>query len=304
MRFVGLAKALLQVVALTAVLLTWSSIGRVTKALWLETDTLHVWFGPPKTPTEIHVGEVYNATIEWESVLRTRKTYLNVSMEVGLRCAGGKDGGVTHRIDNWIVQQKDGSVYVDYPMTPQDLRSDLTEALCYLNIDYVYMANNLVDPATRPLTKDKAMSAVFKLTRRKRVRPLPFANATVLSNADRTLSLQLRVDESSRPRQLRLKQPLVKTYPYTAVSIWPEDDPEWTFDETVSMWALVRWIVFVGGCWAASKNERVVKGAAWVWDIVSSCWKADIEDPLAPRKVVRSRRRSFLLRDHLPVHVT
>ncbi|KAI9017718.1 hypothetical protein BC832DRAFT_545500 [Gaertneriomyces semiglobifer] len=326
----GFVKGVLQVLALTMVLLTWSSVGRLFEAVTTPKDSLQVFFGPPRTPSRIHIGEIYNATLDWASTISTRKTFINVSMEIGLRCAGGKDGGLTYHLDNWIVQSKAGTAHFDYHMTPKDLREDLEDALCYLNIDYTYHPNVIrskgkQEVAPVRVTKDKAMSAVFKLTRAPRIPALPRANRTMplsaMKAADRILALQLRVDQSDSTTapddaqtdqlptagvpivagDIVMREPLYKDIPYTAVSIWPEDDPNWTLDNGVSMYAVMKWAVIVGAILGALQTRIVKNSVKRVVYTFTNWWGTDIENPLAPRKTSRSRRRSFF-RDHLPTH--
>ncbi|KAI9101342.1 hypothetical protein DFS34DRAFT_614064 [Phlyctochytrium arcticum] len=304
---VKIIRILLQVLALTVVLLTWSSVDRVFKALTTKPNSLHVWFGAPRTPSVIHVGEIYNATLEWEASLAARKSYLNVSMEVGLVCAGGKDGRVAYVFPDWIVHKKSGAMYFDYPMTHEDLRSDLREALCYLNINYIYAGHTPGSPSD-PSRLDQAMSAVFRLTRAPRRVPLPIAETPALSSSDQTLSFQLRADPTpflpTANRTVHLAEPLYKVYPYTAVSIWPEDDPEFSMASTISLLDHIPFFSILLTVLILSRIPTVRKWTARALDAFSGWFSADIEDPTVPKHATRSRRRSFLMREHLPVHVS
>ncbi|KAI8921063.1 hypothetical protein DFJ77DRAFT_538362 [Powellomyces hirtus] len=306
MKFLAVLKAVLQVVALTAVLLTWSSVGRFFEAVTTKTNSLHVWFGPPTTPKEIHIGEIYNVTIEWTSKLATRKTYLNVSMDLGLVCSSGSESA-RYKVDPLVVQTRAGKVFLDFPLTSEDLRPDVQGSLCHLNLAYSYWANTATPGEAKLIIEDNENSDVFKLVREPRLRPLPLANATILDPADRRLSWQLRVDEilshagTASVRSLTFKYPEVRQYFYTAVSIWPEDDPEWSMDQSISLFTWLKWVLALTLLYTVRVNERARAIAGSPWRKLAGWWGNDIEDPLAPRKTVRSRRRS-ILRDHIPMH--
>ncbi|KAI8818291.1 uncharacterized protein EV422DRAFT_177707, partial [Fimicolochytrium jonesii] len=325
MTYVKGAKAILQVLALTAVLLTWSSVDRIFTAITAHDNSLHMWFGSPRTPKEIHAGEIYNATIEWSSTLATRKTYLNVSCDFSLVCAASGTPSTTYRIDNLLIKKKDGSAYIDYPVTPLDVDPALEVASCYFALEYTYWSNV---PGTKKSagpslirTTDIAQSAVFKFVRAPRLLPLPLANSTVLSAEDRKLSLQLRVDDFTPavptspattspppPRTVQFTPPLTPHYYYTAVSIWPEDDPDWTLYEPHNVWELGMWgwcVVLGVVYYVVRVHPRTAHVMPRVREAVGErivgWWGNDFEDPLVPRKTVRSRRRS-ILRDHIPQH--
>ncbi|KAJ3047051.1 hypothetical protein HK097_000274 [Rhizophlyctis rosea] len=310
-------KTFLQLITLILVLATWSNVDKLFGAVKVRQNTFHVFFGPPVTPKQIHVGEVYNATLQWEANMRTRKTYLNVTMLMGLKCPGGRDSGKTWTIRDWIIQHKDGSLYFQYPITEEDLNPSYTEGLCYLNIDYTYHANTDI-PTTSSSTsnplyttkKDRAMSAVFKITTAPRILPLPiYSPANILPPAERILALQLRTmkkvvnedgtwiyaEEDSRPR---VERPLVRSYGYGIMSIWPEDDEEWVLDEAVRWGTIFAWVGVVAALWGVMKVERVRRVVDGIRDGIAGWFLQDIEDPLMPKRTGRRR----LFSRSLPTH--
>ncbi|KAJ3297595.1 hypothetical protein HK104_000335 [Borealophlyctis nickersoniae] len=253
-------------------------------------------------------------------------------MELGLRCSNRRDGHISYVIENWIVQKKTGTLYVDYPMTHKDLNRAYDEGLCFLHLDYKYWPNT----GNTTVVIDEAMSSVFKLSRKPRLIPLPLANATDLTPKERVLTLQLRnmspeelhgeseeatedemVEDTEKAvgkeekgpavvgkaaagnRAVTLRKPFVKEYAYTGVSLWPEDDPDWSIDEVVSPWTVMFWVGAVVGVMVLREHWLVRRTTDRVTQAVYQWWTADIEDPLVPRK--GARRRS-IFRSNVPDH--
>ncbi|KAJ3025531.1 hypothetical protein HDV00_012653 [Rhizophlyctis rosea] len=219
-------------------------------------------------------------------------------MCTGVKCPPGRDSGKTWTIRDWIVQNKDGTLFLSYPITDEDLNPAYNEGVCYLSIDYDYHANTdlaLLPPNTPPPTKkDLAMSSVFKLVGplRPRYPPLPiYTPGNALSPKDLALSLQLRemstvenkdgtwsyVEEETKPR---FEKPLVRSYGYGVMSIWPEDDEEWVLDEALRVGVLIWWGVCLAGVWGVWRMERVRRVVERGREKVGSWWLADIEDKM------------------------
>ncbi|KAJ3020303.1 hypothetical protein HKX48_001013 [Thoreauomyces humboldtii] len=283
---VKIVKSVLQVLALTAVLLTWSSVGRIFETLTTKTNSLHVWFGAPTAPKVIHVGEIYNLTIEWTAVLATRKTYLNTSVDLGLWCSGGNGVGPRYQFDKFLVQSKSGQVYVDYPLTAADLLPSASGALCHFTMLYSYQPNVLAPGAVDLVLEDTTQSAVFKLIRAPRVGPLPLADASFLEPADRRLSWQLRKNPDyaalsdgtlALPTRLSLIEPRFRRHQYTAVSMWPEDDPEWVLEDALSLFDAWKWIIILFLVYAVRTSDQIRTFLGTPWRKLVSWWGNDIE---------------------------
>ncbi|KAJ3152696.1 hypothetical protein HDU86_005571 [Geranomyces michiganensis] len=192
MKALAIVKPILQVVALTMILLTWSSIGRVFEGLTAKSNSLLLWFGPPIPPKQIHVGEIYNLTIDYVASLATRKTFLNATITLVMSCSSGNPAdGSEYHFDNFLVNEKSGTRFVEFPMTEAELHPDAASSLCHLTLAYTYWPNMALKGMTTPIvpTSDEATSDVFKLVRAPRLRPLPLASAPVLDPADRRLSM-------------------------------------------------------------------------------------------------------------------
>ncbi|KAJ3331723.1 hypothetical protein HDU76_002386 [Blyttiomyces sp. JEL0837] len=204
--------AIVQVVSLGAVLLTWPAVDRLLEFGMSKHNELHVWFGAPKTPAIIHVGEILNTTIEWTAKIKSRSSYITLEMELGVRCSG-KDGNISYFSNPFIIDSKWGKTTWEYPMLEADLKPGLTDALCYLNLKYEFEGHGNFKSNLKK--KDKTMSSVFKLSRGPRVTPLPQPTGAVLLDPARlALARQLRpmpvVKSADTTLQFAENQPYVR----------------------------------------------------------------------------------------------
>ncbi|KAI8809655.1 hypothetical protein BJ742DRAFT_738204 [Cladochytrium replicatum] len=292
--FIGL----LQIAALALVLLAWSLFDRVLDAVQTKSDALHIWFGAPSTAKAIYVGEIVNMTLEYKGGgIQKRRNFYRVQMTIGLRCAGGKDGGLSVNAEETIVYNPKDEFFWDYNVTDADLAPEFNEALCSFNLLYTYSSN--VSPAPRT---DKSMSSVFRLSRSARPEPLPRQNDLLVPLADRFLALQIRkapmVPESQQIQKQVYKPqpPLQYVILPTDFSISPEDgdDPLWVRADDAPMEYTSLWIGI--GCLLlvrvilVSVPVRSVMGN--IGAAFAKFWVRDIELAISAPADFRRRRGS------------
>ena len=112
-----------------------------------------------------------------------------------------------------------GIISLEYPFLPIDLKSKFEEALCYINFEYSFKElGDETQPASKVKSKKsqvyKILSPIFKLTRKRRLKPLPLKTDTVLSKHDRILAYQLRnidLSTSENPTMAELETNIIKS---------------------------------------------------------------------------------------------
>ncbi|KAI9209279.1 uncharacterized protein BJ171DRAFT_486012 [Polychytrium aggregatum] len=183
------AKSILQVLLLAGILLSWATFDYISKALMRGKNTLRMSFGSEKMPKSVHVGEVFNVTLEYTATVGTTSSYINTTVHMALRCAGNKDGGITFHSEPFIINTKHGVLFFEYPITEADLRPDLGSALCYMSMSFDYASTDQsLDSRTPRIYSFDHMSSLFKVSRAERKFKIPKKAKKVVTLGAKTAS--------------------------------------------------------------------------------------------------------------------
>ncbi|KAJ3408336.1 hypothetical protein HDV05_005049 [Chytridiales sp. JEL 0842] len=154
-------------------------------------------------PPVIHVGEIFNMTMEWTAKVKARQAGVVTWIEMGVNV-----------------------LLLEYPMLNADLKPEYQDALCAVVLNYFTLKRN--PPKPDLVKKDKLVTGTFKLKREPRLTPLPNPYAPNMSKRKRNIAWRIkpiRSPESYGPTMAELEDGIVEDAATTGMKTFNTTQP-------------------------------------------------------------------------------